>query len=169
MDLKTARRARRRDQYRTPKVVSALSAFRNGVKDLELSQRQYRACVARIEKASAPEREVQELLSGFMKVCTLDAGADLSKALAILEVCPEFRRRREQRQDAIRRAVRGAEADDCAALTCAERIVNGNHWLGMTWLPEVKRTPVLGRAGCGGYLKRAPWQSARIEGLTHGK
>ena len=43
MDLKTARRARRRDQYRTPKVVSALSAFRNGVKDLELSQRQYRA------------------------------------------------------------------------------------------------------------------------------
>jgi len=138
MDLKAARRARRRHQYRTPKVVSALGAFRNGAKDLELTQRQYRACIIRIENAPTPEREAQELLSGFMKVCTLTAEGDLAKALAMLEDCSAFRKRRQQRQDAIRRVVCAAQADYGAALDCGERVVNGDHWLGVTWLPEVR-------------------------------
>jgi hypothetical protein len=145
-DLKSARQARRRNQSRKPKVVSALKAFRNGMKDIDLSQREHRACVARIEEALSPEYEAQELLSGFMKVRPLNAEGDLSRALGTLDDRLEFLNRRVQRQDAIRRVVCAAQADNGAALDCAERIVNGDHWLGMTWLPEAKAGRIRPRA-----------------------
>ena len=36
------------------------------------------------------------------------------------------------------------------------------------WARKMKRIPVLGRAGCGGYLKRAPWTVRKKPGLKHG-
>ena len=141
-DTRTARKARRRSQYRAPKEASAIKAFRNGAKNLGLSQRQYHACIARIEKASTPEREAQNLVNTYTNVRTTEFGGDLGKALTMLEACPAFRKRRHQRQDAIRRVICAAEANFGAALACAEQMLNGDHWRGTTWIPEVRGSRV---------------------------